>query len=98
MKINRAYKTELDPNDRQRTALLRHAGTARKAYSQFRRTDTPLVDFDPQGIEATLESWHQEVIDSDAQGRSSLMDNPPGKFTRAEWAAMRMSIPKAYAS
>ena len=33
MKINRAYKTELDPNDRQRTALLRHAGTARKAYN-----------------------------------------------------------------
>ena len=33
MKINRAYKTELDPNDVQRTALLRHAGTARKAYN-----------------------------------------------------------------
>jgi putative transposase len=33
MKINRAYKTELDPNDVQRTALLRHAGAARKAYN-----------------------------------------------------------------
>jgi putative transposase len=33
MKINKAYKTELDPNDRQRTALLRHAGAARKAYN-----------------------------------------------------------------
>ncbi len=33
MKIHRAYKTELDPNDVQRTALLRHAGTARFAYN-----------------------------------------------------------------
>lgn len=31
--MNRAYKTELDPNDVQRTALLRHAGTARFAYN-----------------------------------------------------------------
>ncbi len=59
---------------------------------------TPLADFDPQGIEATLESWRQEVIDSDAQGWSSLMDNPSGKFTRAEWAAIQGSLPKAYAS
>lgn len=33
MKIHRAYKTELDPNDVQRTALLRHAGVARFAYN-----------------------------------------------------------------
>lgn len=33
MKIQRAYKTELDPNNRQRTALLRHAGAARWAYN-----------------------------------------------------------------
>ncbi len=33
MKIHRAYKTELDPNDVQRTALLRHAGAARFAYN-----------------------------------------------------------------
>ena len=29
----RAYRTELDPNDKQRTALLRHAGAARFAYN-----------------------------------------------------------------
>lgn len=31
--IYRAYKVELDPNDKQRTALLRHAGAARFAYN-----------------------------------------------------------------
>jgi putative transposase len=31
--IIRGFKTELDPNDRQRTALLQHAGTARFAYN-----------------------------------------------------------------
>ena len=33
MKIQRAYKTELDPNNVQRTALLKHAGCARFAYN-----------------------------------------------------------------
>ena len=33
MKINRAYRVELDPNDRQRTAFRRAAGCARWAYN-----------------------------------------------------------------
>lgn len=33
MKILRAYKTEMAPNNRQRTALLKHAGAARFAYN-----------------------------------------------------------------
>ena len=33
MKIKRAYMTELDPNNVQRTALLKHAGVARFAYN-----------------------------------------------------------------
>ena len=33
MQINRAYKTELKPNNDQRTTLFRHAGTARFAYN-----------------------------------------------------------------
>ena len=33
MKVSRAYRVELDPNDVQRTALLRHAGAARWAYN-----------------------------------------------------------------
>ena len=33
MKIFRAFKTELDPNDRQKTLLLQHAGAARVAYN-----------------------------------------------------------------
>ena len=33
MKIIRGFKTELDPNDRQQTALLQHAGTARFAFN-----------------------------------------------------------------
>jgi len=33
MKILRAFKTELDLNNQQRTACMRHAGTARYAYN-----------------------------------------------------------------
>ncbi|RYX81056.1 transposase [bacterium] len=33
MKITRAYKVELDPNNEQRTALLRHCGAARFVYN-----------------------------------------------------------------
>ena len=33
MKILRAFKTELDLNNQQRTACMRHAGTARFAYN-----------------------------------------------------------------
>ena len=33
MKIVRAFKTELDPNNQQRTACMRHAGAARFAYN-----------------------------------------------------------------
>ena len=33
MKVNRAYRTELDPTNVQRSALLRHAGSARCAYN-----------------------------------------------------------------
>ncbi|MBU1748789.1 MAG: transposase [Chloroflexi bacterium] len=33
MKVLRGYKTELDVNDRQRTACLRHAGAARYSYN-----------------------------------------------------------------
>lgn len=33
MKIRRAYRTELDPNDKQRIHLLKHAGAARWAYN-----------------------------------------------------------------
>ena len=33
MKINRAYQVELDPNNVQRTAPLRHAGCARWSYN-----------------------------------------------------------------
>ena len=33
MKINRAYKTELNPNNNQRGAFMQHAGTARRVYN-----------------------------------------------------------------
>src|SRR5438876_7558215 len=33
MKITRGYKTELDLNNKQRTACLQHAGTARYAFN-----------------------------------------------------------------
>ncbi len=37
MKITRGYKTELDLNNKQRTACLQHAGAARFAYNWLRR-------------------------------------------------------------
>ena len=33
MLVKRAYKTNLDPNNVQRTAMLKHAGVARFAYN-----------------------------------------------------------------
>ena len=33
MLITKGYKTELDPNDKQRTCLAQHAGAARYAYN-----------------------------------------------------------------
>ena len=33
MKINRAYKVELDPNNKQKTLLIKHAGVARFTYN-----------------------------------------------------------------
>jgi len=33
MKIQRAYKTELKPNNKQRTLLLKHCGVSRFAYN-----------------------------------------------------------------
>jgi putative transposase len=33
MEILRAYKVELDPNNKQRTILLKHAGAARFAWN-----------------------------------------------------------------
>lgn len=33
MLIQKGYKTELDPNDKQRTLLLKNAGAARYAYN-----------------------------------------------------------------
>jgi putative transposase len=33
MLIQKAYKTELDPNNKQRTLLMKHAGCARKAWN-----------------------------------------------------------------
>ena len=33
MKVLRAYKTELDLNNKQKTACVRHAGAARFAYN-----------------------------------------------------------------
>ncbi len=43
VKIIRGFKTEIAPNDRQRTALLKHAGVARFAYNW--------------GLERKIEAW-----------------------------------------
>ncbi|MBU0492954.1 MAG: helix-turn-helix domain-containing protein [Chloroflexi bacterium] len=40
MKVHRGYKTELDLNDRQRTACRRHAGAARYSYDARPRVAT----------------------------------------------------------
>ena len=36
MKVVRGYKTELDLNDQQRTACMKHAGCCRFAYNWLR--------------------------------------------------------------
>lgn len=46
MKVHQAYRYELDPNDKQRTLLAKHAGAARFAYNW--------------GLERRIERFQQE--------------------------------------
>ncbi|WP_211322153.1 helix-turn-helix domain-containing protein [Brockia lithotrophica] len=47
MKIHRAYRYELDPNEEQRILLVKHAGAARFAYKwglvRWKRSTKPKV-------------------------------------------------------
>ena len=55
MKTQRAYKVALQPNDKQRTAFLRHAGAARWAYNWGLSTWKRLYDERKAAVEVTGE-------------------------------------------
>lgn len=59
MKINRAYRVELDPNNVQRTALLRHAGSARWAYNWGLRRK--IEEYEAQGKSPGAMALHREL-------------------------------------
>jgi len=59
MKVNRAYKVELDPNNRQRTALLRHAGCARYAYNWG--LNRKIEDYKAHGKSPGAMALHREL-------------------------------------
>lgn len=59
MKINQAYKVELDPNNVQRTALLRHAGCARWAYNWGLRRK--IEEYEVNGKSPGAMSLHRDL-------------------------------------
>lgn len=59
MKINRAYRVELDPNNVQRTALLRHAGCARWAYNWGLRRK--IEEYEVKGKSPGAMALHREL-------------------------------------
>jgi putative transposase len=59
VKINRAYKVEIDPNNRQRTSLLRHAGCARWAYNWG--LNRKIEDYETTGKSPGAMALHREL-------------------------------------
>lgn len=59
MKILRAYKTELDPNNIQRTALLKHAGARRWAYNWGLRRKKE--EYEKTGKSPSAAKLHREL-------------------------------------
>jgi len=60
MKIYRGYKTELDPNDRQRSALSNHAGAARFAYNWG--LNQKIKAYEETGKSPSYYDLHKELI------------------------------------
>ena len=57
--ILRAYKTELDPNNHERTALLKHAGARRWAYNWGLKTK--IEEYDQTGKSPSAKSLHRKL-------------------------------------
>ena len=92
MKINRAYKVELDPNNVQKTALLRHCGAARFVYNwglnqkiEARKSgEKPLgaqkLDGVLRSIMAEEFPWLSEVASQCRQGALANLDKAYKNF------------------
>ena len=59
MIVQRAYKAELDPNNHQRTAFLKHAGTARFAYNWG--LERKIAHFKETGESLSYPQLHKEL-------------------------------------
>ena len=59
MMIQRAYKVELDPNNRQCTAFLKHAGTARFAYNWG--LERKIAHYQERGKSLSYPQLHKEL-------------------------------------
>ena len=59
IKILRAYKTELDPNNHERTALLKHAGARRWAYNWGLKRK--IEEYDQTGKSPSAKSLHRKL-------------------------------------
>jgi len=57
--IQRAYQVELDPNNRQRTAFMKHAGTARFAYNWG--LERKLAHYQETGASLSYPQLHREL-------------------------------------
>lgn len=60
MKINRAYKTELDPNNKQKTLLLNYTGAARWAYNYGLRRKIEV--YEETGTRLSAIDLHKELV------------------------------------
>jgi putative transposase len=61
MKMYRAYKTELKPNNRQRTNLLQHAGAARFAYNWG--LQIKIEEYEKTGKSPSAYTIHKELVE-----------------------------------
>lgn len=85
MKIVRAYKIALDPNDRQRTAFIRHAGAARWAYNWGLSTWKRLYAERKTAIEGTGEKVGKITDAMDLHKRLNALKGLPSEDGGVPW-------------
>lgn len=106
MIIHRAYKIELDPNNRQRTSFLKHAGTARFAYNwglerkiaHYKKTGKSLNRFELQktlnALKKTEFPWMYEVSKCAPQVALRDLDQAFKNFFRRVKTGGKPGFPK----
>lgn len=85
MKTQRAYKVALQPNDKQRTAFLRHAGAARWAYNWGLTTWKRLYDERKAALEGTGEKVGKVTDAMDLHRRLNLLKKTPLEGGGVPW-------------